>query len=396
MNRILIGDVLTGLAQLPDGCVQTCVTSPPYYGLRDYGVDGQIGLESSPAEFIGRMVEVFRAVRRVLHPSGTAWVNMGDSYAGSRSVPDTNSPLLSKRNNHSQAPSAQKLIASRRRDNAEIPRSDIAFPGYKPKDMMGMPWMLAFALRADGWYLRQDIIWHKPNPMPESVTDRCTKAHEYLFLLSKSERYYYDVEAIKEPCSPNTHARMAQNVAAQNGSHRAHGEGKTNGTMKAVLAGSSRSNMPFGWGHGDQPRTAVELSAAKNNGVGFGHGYDKTTKPRARKLAADGSGTKTNASFEQATRGHVDTRNKRSVWTINTQAYKEAHFATFPEQLVEPCILAGSRPGDLVLDPFMGSGTTAVVAQRLGRNYVGCELNPDYAAMAERRIRTTQPGLALS
>ena len=345
MNRILVGDVVSGLAQLPEGCVQTCVTSPPYYGLRDYGVAGQIGLEPTPEEFIARMVEVFRAVHRVLRPDGTVWMNMGDSYAGSRSGPDTNSPLLSKRNNHEQARSAQKLIASRRRDNAEIPRSDIAFPGYKPKDMMGMPWMLAFALRADGWYLRQDIIWHKPNPMPESVTDRCTKAHEYLFLLSKSERYFYDAGAIKEPVSPNTHARM---------------------------------------------------SSAKSNGVGFGHGYDKQPKPRVRKLAADDSGTKSNASFAEATAGAVDARNKRSVWTINTQPYKEAHFATFPEALVEPCILAGSRAGDLVLDPFMGSGTTGVVAQRLGRNYVGCELNPAYAAMAERRIASTQPGLQLA
>ena len=412
MNRILIGDVLDGLAQLPDGCVQTCVTSPPYYGLRDYGtaawvggnpacdhllkhsaagvkdsparqstnsskserlnrsecrcgatrVDSQIGLEPTPDQFIARLVAVFREVRRVLRPDGTIWVNMGDSYAGSRSGPDTNSPLLSKRNNHSQARSAQKLIASRRRDNAEIPRSDITFPGYKPKDMMGMPWMLAFALRADGWYLRQDIIWHKPNPMPESVTDRCTKAHEYVFLLSKSERYFYDAEAVKEPASPNTHARMAR--------------------------GAVGSHMPHGWAQGDQPHDAAAFSAVRTNGVGFGHGYDKTTKSRVRKLAANGS-------FDEAVRGHVDARNKRSVWTINTQAYKEAHFATFPEKLVEPCILAGSRPGDMVLDPFMGSGTVACVATRLGRQYVGCELNPDYAAMAERRIRGTHPGLAL-
>lgn len=325
MNRILVGDVLTGLAQLPDGCVQTCVTSPPYYGLRDYGVDGQIGLEASPDEFIARMVEVFRAVRRVLRADGTAWVNMGDSYSNDGKWGGSTG------GKHVTALHGDTGIGRQRK-----------FTGYKPKDLMGMPWMLAFALRADGWYLRQDIIWNKSNPMPESVTDRCTKAHEYVFLLSTSQRYYYDADAIKEPSSPNTHAR------------------------------------------------------APNNGVGFGHGYDQITKPRARKLADAGSGTKNNGSFDEAMSVMPDTRNKRSVWTISTQAYKEAHFATFPEALVEPCILAGSRPGDLVLDPFMGSGTTAVVAQRLGRNYVGCELNPTYAAMANRRIRDTQPGLALA
>lgn len=349
MNRILVGDALTGLAQLPDGCVQTCVTSPPYYGLRDYGVDGQIGLEASPDEFITRMVEVFRAVRRVLRADGTAWVNMGDSYASIAGGYDSTG------SRGTSAVISASTMAAVVRDRSRPPT------GYKPKDLMGMPWMLAFALRADGWYLRQDIIWHKPNPMPESVRDRCTKAHEYVFLLSTSERYYYDMEAVREPASPNTHQRR-----------------------------------PQGWAGDDTEHNAVALSAAKNNGVGFGHGYDQITKPRARKLADAGSGTKNNGSFDEAMSVMPDTRNKRSVWTISTQAYKEAHFATFPEALVEPCILAGSRPGDLVLDPFMGSGTTAVVAQRLGRNYVGCELNPTYAAMANRRIRDTQPGLALA
>ncbi len=315
MNRILIGDVLTGLAQIPDGCVQTCVTSPPYYGLRDYGVAGQIGLEESPEAFIARLVEVFRGVRRTLRKDGTVWLNMGDSYAGSRCGPSSNT-LPGKRRNHDQA-----MTASRRRDNAEIPRSDLAHPGLKPKDMLGIPWMLAFALRADGWYLRQDIIWHKPNPMPESVKDRCTKAHEYLFLLSKSESYYFDAAAI----------------------------GEAPGNKAPTKGGREYEDGAI------EHRTAANLHHI----------------------------------------GARDTRNKRSVWTIATQPMREAHFATFPEALVEPCIRAGSRPGDTVLDPFLGAGTTALVAEREGRQWIGCELNPDYVAIAERRLRWVQKPLLL-
>ena len=252
------------------------------------------------------------------------------------------------------------MTASRRRDDAPIPRSDVRVEGLKPKDLVGQPWRLAFALQDAGWWLRQDIIWHKPNPMPESVRDRCTKAHEYVFLLTKSEKYFYDQAAVLEPVSPNTHARLSQDVQSQISSTRANGGAKTNGNMKAV----GRKVYP-------------------GTGVGFGRGYDTDPKPRV----------KNNASFDEAMAIMPTERNRRSVWTIPTQSYSGAHFATFPEALVEPCILAGSRPGDIVFDPFMGSGTVASVAQRLGRRWIGAELNPDYIALQAERTR--QPGLVL-
>ncbi|WP_256596890.1 DNA-methyltransferase, partial [Burkholderia gladioli] len=255
---------------------------------------------------------------------------------------------------------AKPMTASRRRDDAPVPRSDVRVEGLKPKDLVGQPWRLAFALQDAGWYLRQDIVWHKPNPMPESVRDRCTKAHEYLFLPSKSEQYYFDQTAILEPVSPNTHARLSQNVQAQIGSERANGGAKTNGNMKAV----GRKVYP-------------------GTGVGFGHGFDASPKARV----------KNNASFDEAMAIMPTERNRRSVWTIPTQSYNGAHFATFPEALVEPCVLAGSRPGDVVFDPFFGSGTVGQVAQRLGRRFLGCELNPDYEPLQRDRLR--QPGLML-
>lgn len=330
------GDCLESLRAMPDKSVHCCVTSPPYFGLRDYGVAGQIGLEETPAEFIARLVEVFREVRRVLRDDGTCWVNMGDSYAGSR------------------APGNGKMVKSRRRDKEPVPRSDVAAPGFKPKDMMGMPWRLAFALQDDGWYLRQDIVWNKPNPMPESVRDRCTKAHEYLFLLSKSRRYYFDQQAILEPVSQNTHARLAQDVAAQIGSERANGGAKTNGNMKAV--------------------------ARKGNGVGWGHGTDAEARGRVR--------VKDNASMDSALAIMPTERNKRSVWTVTTRGFKGAHFATFPPKLIEPCILAGCPVGGIVLDPFGGSGTTAGVALAHGRGAILCELNPEYAELVPARIES--------
>ena len=279
---------------------QMCVTSPPYFGLRDYGHPGQLGLEATPDEYIAAMVEVFRCVRDVLADDGTLWLNIGDSYVGSAN----NGGTTSKTMQGTQAATGKTLPAKRGE-------------GLKQKDLIGIPWMLAFALRADGWYLRQDIIWHKPNPMPESVRDRCTKAHEYVFLLSKSERYYFDGEAIMEPVAASTVERLSQpTLQQQEGSCRV--PGKTNGNMKAV--------------------------------------------------------------------GRTDKRNRRSVWTVATQPYKGAHFATFPPALIEPCILAGSRPGDIVLDPFMGSGTTAAVALQHGRQYLGCELNPAYQPLQQERI----------
>jgi DNA modification methylase len=302
--RIINADVFDGLAQLADESVHCCVTSPPYWGLRDYGVAGQIGLEPTPEAFIEKMVAVFREVRCVLRKDGTLWVNIGDSYShgGCGSRDDERWPKQS-RNDH-QATHAKKAT------------------GLKAKDLVGIPWMLAFALRADGWWLRQEIIWHKPNPMPESVNDRCTKGHEHIFLLSKSTRYFYDLEAIKE-------------------------DGVTGDLRK-----------PYAPGQVD----------ARGNGHARGGG---------------------------SLRDRADTRrNKRSVWTIATQPYAEAHFATFPEELPETCIKAGCPIGGVVLDPFGGAGTTGLVADKLGRHAVLIELNPEYAAMAERRIRGDCPMFA--
>lgn len=335
---IYTGDCLEVMRTLDDESVQTCVTSPPYFGLRDYGNARQIGMESTPAQFVGRLVEVFREVRRLLRDDGTLWLNLGDSYASTGG----------------QAPQSGELLKGRRRqrENVCLP-SRFSGGDAKAKDLIGIPWMVAFALRDDGWYLRQDIIWHKPNPMPESVRDRCTKAHEYLFLLTKSPRYYFDAEAIAEPLAPSSIDRLSQpNLAEQAGSDRV--PGKKNGNMKAV-------GPRFG-----------------------GNKYGDDDRPE--------SATKSGKRWECPETGK---RNKRSVWTIPTRPFREAHFATFPETLVEPCVMAGSRARDLVLDPFMGAGTTAVVASRLGRRYVGAELNPDYARIAEARIRSVQPGLPL-
>lgn len=352
-------------AMIADGVrVQTIVTSPPYWGLRSYLPDGhpdkhrEIGQEPTLREFIDTLVGVFDLARELLADDGTLWLNMGDSYAGSRGAPWGPSPAAAE---------ARAMTASRRRDDAPVPRSDVRVEGLKPKDLVGQPWRLAFALQESGYYLRQDIIWAKPNPMPESVRDRCTKAHEYLFLLSKSPKYYFDQDAILEPVSPNTHARLSQNVQAQIGSERANGGAKTNGNMKAV-----------------------------GRDVSWGHGTDADERGRGRvkrKLADDGIGSKNNASFDEAMAIMPTERNRRSVWTIPTQSYSGAHFATFPEALVEPCVLAGSRPGDVVFDPFFGSGTVGQVAQRLGRRFVGCELNPDYEPLQRDRLR--QPGLML-
>ena len=330
------------------GKIQCIVTSPPYWGLRDYGVAGQLGQEQTLREFIANMVEVFELCRQLLADDGTLWLNMGDSYAANRSyqVSDNKNP---------------GAIAMGHQSRTRPPE------GLKRKDLIGIPWRLAFALQADGWYLRQDIIWHKPNPMPESVTDRCTKAHEYLFLLTKRERYYFDQDAILEPVSLNTHARVSQNVAEQIGSERANGGAKTNGNMNAV------------W------RKPGNTERVRDVGIGG--------NARPRKAAPNCSGIKNNESFDSALTIMPDKRNKRSVWTIPTESYSEAHFATFPKALVEPCILAGSRPGDIIFDPFLGSGTVAQVAQRLGRHWIGCELNPKYIDLQHGRTR--QRGLVL-
>ena len=315
MNIIEFGDCRETMRRWASEGIkaQTCVTSPPYYGLRDYGNDGQIGLEETPEEYIAAMVEVFRCVRDVLADDGTVWLNIGDSYYNYR--PGKGQALVKQ----TVANSDQDLpqTCARRGNKLE---------GLKEKDLIGIPWMLAFALRSDGWYLRQDIIWHKPNPMPESVQDRCTKAHEYIFLLSKSQKYYFDSEAIKEE-SINT---PEQQEAKRN--KKDHKGQSDPGGMRHTTAGFT------------------------NTGI-----YEK--------------------------------RNKRSVWTITTKPYEGAHFAVFPSDLIEPCILAGAPVGGIVLDPFMGSGTTAQVAQNLGRQYIGCELNTDYKPLQDERM--AQQALAI-
>ena len=296
---ILVGDAVARLRELPDGVARTCVTSPPYWGLRDYGNDGQLGLESTPQEFVENLCKVFDEVWRVLADDGTVWVNLGDSYIGYKGanyLTDKSNSNLQKSTN---VPSAH---------NVGTPQTS----GLKTKDLVGIPWRFAFAMQDRGWYLRQDIIWAKPNPMPESVTDRCTKSHEYIFLLSKKPKYFFDNGAIKQPVKGDWGTRNRDNG-------KYHNEGT-----------------------GLQPHT----------------GLTKEYK----------------------------TANKRSVWTVTTHGYKGAHFAVYPAQLIEPCILAGSAEGDTVLDPFSGSGTTGEVALKNGRNYVGIELNPDYAALSEKRI----------
>jgi len=307
MNKIEFGDCRETMRRwAAEGIkAQTCVTSPPYFGLRDYKVDGQIGLEQTPEEYIAAMVDVFRCVKDVLADDGTLWLNIGDSYAGAGY------------SNHKGTGGTQREDGGKQRH--------LSGTGFKNKDLIGIPWMLAFALRADGWYLRQDIIWHKPNPMPESVRDRCTKAHEYIFLLSRSERYFYDHEASKEP--------------------------------------------------------AVSEKPAGNKRHKYADAY----------AASESEEHRTKAGLLALTGVEWEKRNRRSVWTVATRPYKGAHFATFPPALIEPCILAGSRPGDIVLDPFMGSGTTAAVALQHGRQYIGCELNPEYGPLQQERITSAQP-----
>lgn len=303
--QILIGDSRDRLKEIPDKFFQSCITSPPYWGLRDYGHSNQIGLEQSPDEYVAELVSVFREVKRVLKDDGTLWLNLGDSYASSKdskTVPDT-----------LRTGDGTKVGNAANRNPQVIKNA-----GLKNKDIVGIPWTVAFALRADGWYLRQDIIWAKPNPMPESVTDRCTKSHEYLFLLTKSSSYYFDNEAIKEPTT-------------------------TRDTTNRDRDSTRLNNTP-----GRAPM----------------------------------KGLKTN---------DYETRNKRDVWTINTKPYKDAHFAVMPKALVEPCVLAGTKIGDIILDPFMGSGTVGLVALENNRQFIGVELNPEYAELAQNRMATCEP-----
>ena len=299
-DTILYGDCRETLNNLTNLSIQTCVTSPPYYGLRDYGGEkNQIGQEQTPEQFIDELVKVFRIVRDKLKDDGTLWVNIGDSYYNYRPSKGKSYPKQTVSKTKQDLPDY-----SSKRNNK--------LSNYKEKDLIGIPFMLAFALRNDGWYLRQDIIWHKPNPMPESVKDRCTKSHEYIFLLSKSKKYYYDNEAIKEPVKQDWGTR-----------NRANGKYHNSGS-------------------GLSPHTGLTKS--------------------------------------------YTTKNKRSVWSVTNKPYKQAHFATFPPDLIVPPIKAGSKEGDIVLDPFMGSGTTGMVAKELGRYFIGCELHDDYSELIRQRM----------
>ena len=325
-TTLLQGDCLELLKAMPEESVHCCVTSPPYWGLRDYKVDGQLGLEKTPEEYVAAMVNVFREVRRVLRKDGTCWLNLGDSYCGSMKGYGANGYAYGGEKQRTNAGSM-----------GLPPTKDIA--GLKPKDLVGIPWRVAFALQADGWYLRQDIIWSKPNPMPESVRDRCTKAHEYIFMLSKEKTYYYDWQSVEEPVASSSLARLAQpNLPNQKGSDRV--PGKTNGPMKAVLRKQDQTG--------------------KNTYTGFNARYDDSLIR--------------------------ETRNRRSVWTVTTKPFKGAHFATFPPDLIEPCVLAGCPLGGTVLDPFGGAGTTGLVANRVGRAAILCEINAEYVKMAAARI----------
>jgi len=351
---IFSGDALTHLEHGFEGTVQTCVTSPPYWGLRDYGAPGQIGLESNVADWVERLVVIFREVRRVLADDGTLWVNVGDCWnAGTTAT-----------RKKSQAEHGYW------KKGGEMGDCRTAAPGFKTKDLIGQSWMLALALQADGWWLRDEIIWHKRNPMPESVRDRTTRCHERIFLLSKSKRYYWDREAAKEPYQyGRDHNR---NVTTPPVSH-VPGAPTHRGLRQGI------PKVPSGWD------TSL-------GGEGRHHNLDGRYKSGNTKRGAASSA---NGSSNNVARGFPWTpgggRNMRSVWTINTKPYKGAHFATFPTEIPRRCIAIGSRPGDVVLDPFLGSGTTGVVALQLGRRFIGIELNPTYCEMARRRIEKDAP-----
>ena len=315
-NHIITADAIEGLKQIKSESVNCCITSPPYYGLRDYNIEGQIGLEETPERYVEKLVDVFREVRRVLASDGTLWLVIGDCFAGSgKGAARCPGNVINSKQETSKGMLAAKNCIIKKPLNC------------KTKDLIGIPWMLAFALRSDGWYLRSDIVWHKTNPMPESVKDRPTRAHEYVFLLSKSMKYHYDHEAIKEPTVCTSLKKFTDS-----GTDKQRGHGRTHS--------------------------------------GFNGRY-------AAKLEADGIPT---------------TKNRRSVWTVATKPYPEAHFATFPPELIRPCVLAGCKPGGTVLDPFFGAGTTGLVALEEGRSFIGIDINPKYVEIAEKRLGIARGG----
>lgn len=338
VNKIIEGNCLDVLKTLPDNSIDCCVTSPPYFGLRDYGKVGQLGMERTPELFAEAMTNVFSEVKRILKKDGTLWLNLGDSYCGGGQGHGGSTNTKQKTNKGSLKPPFR------------IPE------GMKAKDLIGIPWMVAFALRANGWYLRQDIIWNKPNPMPESVTDRCTKSHEYIFLLSKSKQYFYDAAAIEEPCVWDTGGMTEKRVDRAEENHKA---------MPTVLKNGIRPK-----------KKGPQTFGGKKARDGQAGGGD----PR------NGHRTDENSQWGKVWDNEKPTRNKRTVWTVATKPFREAHFATFPEELIYDCIKAGCPEGGIVLDPFMGAGTTGLVARKLNRNFVGIELNPEYIEIAESRL----------
>lgn len=326
LNKIYNENCMDTVRRMPDGFLNCVVTSPPYFGLRDYGNDDQFGLEETPEAYVQNLVDLFREIRRALRDDGIVWLNLGDSYASGGTGGCSSKSTL----NGGRGVSDSEKIRVMKQSSRPIPS------GMKPKDLIGIPWRVAFALQSDGWYLRQDIIWHKPNPMPESVTDRCTKSHEYIFLLTKSAKYYYDSEAVKESCITN--------------------ENRPNGVVR------------------DRE-----------------YGYDSKQKAMGRHKNTKEKGQQPHSFRKSREQGTPDAtpekRNKRSVWTVTTKPYSEAHFATYPEALIIPCIKAGCPEGGIVYDPFGGAGTTALVSHKLGRDWVLSELNSEYVTIAEKRLQ---------
>lgn len=363
---IVQGDVLERLREMPADSVQCVVTSPPYWGLRDYKCAGQIGLEKTVDEYVAKMVEVFAEVRRVLAKDGTLWLNLGDAYdAGTRKTRTPNPDADKSKHGYWANPNINHRVCA----------------NLKPKDLIGLPWRVAFALQAEGWWLRSDIVWSKKNPMPESVTDRPTRAHEYIFLMTKYERYFYNAEAIKERCTySNTENTPGTGVGWNKSDIGDVGNGRKKRAVTDKQRGYSRRHAGFNerWDKmtkaeqcGARKRDAMDdrILASASGRMGREEGWRETAQPM--------------------------TRNKRSVWNVATEPCSEAHFATFPTRLIEPCVLAGSRPGDVVLDPFCGSGTTMIVAVQHGRVGLGIELNADYIAIAHRRIAKALPLFAV-
>lgn len=343
--KVIVGDALEELKKLPEASVQCVVTSPPYFGLRDYGDDRQLGLEPTPGLFISKLVAISREISRVLKDDGTFWLNLGDSYYNYR-------PGLGQRQ------SRQSISTQKSSEFENCPKRGLVLEGFKEKDRMMIPARVAIALQEDGWYLRDEIVWNKTSPMPESVTDRTSKAHEFIYLLTKRPQYYYDAEAIKVPYSPETLPRMSRGVS-ENNKYVDGAPGQTAPTMNQPRLHSKYTG---------QATKDYELALAQN---------PSDVKRRVEDSILNGNGM----------------ANKKSVWTVSTAQFPGQHFATYPPDLIKPCILAGSKPGDVVLDCFAGTGTTGAVALELGRSCILIELNPKYAMMCEERVNVT-PGLA--